>query len=752
MGNATAQLIVSLVDKVTGPAKGAASALKSIDQAADGLGASAKGADTLSKSIKGIGAAAKGATQVNWSKGFTDEIAKLGVAGKKLDDVKRAWEGLTKSITSKNLMSSMPKLDQWERDTIATLKKVERVAKESNKARRGGGDGGGAGGLAAGVLGSYGVRRVAGAAVKAGATNMREDARDYLGGLTASETATIVAAAKSMSATYKSMDYATAHERLRDTGMSLGDVGKAVQMQDTLGAGHTVLQSLKGPAAAIEESRKFFKALDTLGKVEPTEIRTLYDGYIKALGVEGADMNMGDLFKVAKMAKSGGSSLSPEFLMSIAPALMQDMGPDRLGTALGSMVSQVIGGRATAKSKGVQQEYGLRDKKGKFLDEKSIMQNPFNYAIEKLIPALQKKGVDINDNSAVTGAMSKLFSNQMVADLFTKIVTQLPQYQRKAEQYGKAPGIDAAKGLPNKDPFVALDGLMAQLRNWGASLTERMMPATSTGLDKLATLINGLAESAKSGGSAVGQITGAIGALVAGSALASTALRSIFPGVFGAASGAVAGPAAVIGGVLAGGATAAVVAAEIVKNNPEGFKDVRDNSMLGAMSGDTGLASAIGTGSPEIVEMLAKREAEAKAAAAARLDAKKSNFGDMKHAPEASAPGTDDSLGDLGDQVQGMLNKLDGAGPAADAGQKTGAAFTENLQGQLSAAEAAVAASVGRMQGMLNFSASPTISPKVNAPSGGAAPGKQSARDTSTKLGSLIDDRSRGSFVDSEYS
>ncbi|WP_445489439.1 hypothetical protein [Rhodopseudomonas sp. RCAM05734] len=273
-----------------------------------------------------------------------------------------------------------------------------------------------------------------------------------------------------------------------------------------------------------------------------------------------------------------------------------------------------------------------------------------------------------------------------------------------------------------------------------------------TGLDKLATLINGLAESAKSGGSAVGQMAAAVGSLVAGSALASTALRSIFPGVFGAASGVVAGPAAVIGSVLAGGATAAVVAAEIIKNNPEGFKDVRENGMLGAMSGDAGLASAISTGSPEIVDMLAKREADIKAAAAARLDAMKPNFGDMKHAPETSAPGTDDSLGDVGDQMQGMLNKLNGAGPAADAGQKTGAAFTENLQGQLSAAEAAVAASVGRMQGMLNFSASPTISPKVNAPSGGAAPGKQSARDTSTKLGALIDDRSRGSFVDSEYS
>lgn len=728
MANVVSKLIVSLVDQISGPAKNAAGALNAIDKSAANLAKQKKFALPA---------------------GIAAEMERLKSSQKTVDAVTASWIRLKQTLAEKPVKADhfFRINNEWHQKTLANIRAIRR---EEAALRAGSGIGAGAAGLAGGLAGAYGVRRVVKGAVKAGATNARENTRDYLGGLTPSESAALVAGAKTMSATYKTLDAATAHERLRDTAMSMGSVDKAIGLQDTLGAGHTVLQSLKGPEAALEESRKFFKALDTLGRnVDAGEVRTLYDGYIKALGVEGADMNMGDLFTVAKMAKSGGAALSNRFLMSIAPSLMQDMGPNRLGTALGSMVSQVIGGRATAKSKGEQEKYGLRDKSGKFLDEAMIMADPMEYAQKRLIPALKAQGVNVEDNTAVTAANSKLFSNQMVADLFTKIITQLPQYQRKAEQYDKAPGIGAANKLGGSDPFVAADGLMAQLRNLGAALSEPIMQPATTAMEKLSGLVNGLAESAKSGGSALMQFTAGIGALVAGAGIGATALKGMLPGIFGTAPAAVAGPAAVLGGVAAGGAAASVIAAEIVKNNKEAFIDTAENPMLGALSGDTGLAAAIQNARALAAAMKAREDA-IKAEARARIDAKKTTFGVPGGTTQPGGVGQD-GLGDLGDQVQGMLNKLDKSSDAGSAGQRTGAAYTDNLRSELSAAEQMVAESAARMQGMLNFKASPQITPSVGAPSGGGAPGKQSSRATATRLGALVDDRMRGSFHDTEF-
>ena len=283
------------------------------------------------------------------------------------------------------------------------------------------------------------------------------------------------------------------HERLRDTAMSLRSTDKALELADTIAQGTVVLQSLKGKDQAVEEGRKFFTALDTLGKIDPKEVRGLFDGYIKALGVEGADMNLGGVLQMVRQSRAAGGSLSNRFMMTTGVGLQRDMGDAQVGTALSSAQSQVIGGRATKASKSVQQDYGLRDKKGKFLNSKMMMENPDLYAWGPLKEALQKKGVDTNDNTQVAASMSKLFSNRLVADIFTKLIQQEEQYRAKQPQYEKAPGLAAGAELGKRDPFVALEGLQAQLRNLATQAP--LMDAAAAGLSKLSSAIGNFVKS-----------------------------------------------------------------------------------------------------------------------------------------------------------------------------------------------------------------------------------------------------------------
>lgn len=90
------------------------------------------------------------------------------------------------------------------------------------------------------------------------------------------------------------------------------------------------------------------------------------------------------------------------------------------------------------------------------------------------------------------------------------------------------------------------------------------------------------------------------------------------------------------------------------------------------------------------------------------------------------------------------------AGEAGAAGEASGSAFREKLNAELEAAKSDLARHVQEMLNLLNFNASPTITPRINAPAGGV-PGKSSAKDASIKLGRLVDDTLRGNFLDHEF-
>ncbi|MCP6769522.1 hypothetical protein NL529_32215, partial [Klebsiella pneumoniae] len=76
------------------------------------------------------------------------------------------------------------------------------------------------------------------AGVKATSQYVREDARDYLAGLTAEETAKLKASSIAVAGRYPSIDATTMHERLRDTSMAMRSVDKALEIGDVIAKGH----------------------------------------------------------------------------------------------------------------------------------------------------------------------------------------------------------------------------------------------------------------------------------------------------------------------------------------------------------------------------------------------------------------------------------------------------------------------------------------------------------------------------------
>lgn len=471
MPSLVSELIVTLIDRVSGPAKEAAQALGSIDAA-------------VAKNVQ---------TFRHWSPDFAEKIGKLKLSPSQIAEVKQSWDALMASTAgAKKWGDVLGPMREWEQRTLTHLQSVRTGVDLTEKSWAGLLKTAGA------VIGLYGgaqIARIVGTAtVTAGADTAREGARDYLAGLTAEETARIQARSMALSAQYPSIDAVTLHERIRDTAMALRSLDKAIELSETIAQGQVALQSLKGKDQALEEGRKFFKALDVLGKnIDPDEVKQFFDAYIKALGVEGADLKFGDILVASRRAKSAGAAMSNRFWTTVAPGLMQDMDAARFGTAMGSTLSQLIGGRMTKNAAGALAEAGLLGDDGKVVGGGLAVSDPDLWVAKHLIPALQKKGVDLNDAVGVASALSPMFSNQLVADIFTKLIVQREQYAAKTEQYGKAPGLEAADKLKGMDPYVAWAGLTGQIKNFLAVLAGPETQSAAAVLNALADGIGRLA-------------------------------------------------------------------------------------------------------------------------------------------------------------------------------------------------------------------------------------------------------------------
>lgn len=671
MGSLTSRLVVSLIDKVSGPAKPAAAALKNITAAE-----------------KAAAAAAKNLKFFDIDRAFS----KFNLSGKEIRAVTRDLEALRSAVAGMKASDQLGALRMWKDATVRDLRAIRHETRAVDQARermfrgwRGGAR------MAAGALGvgsaAYATQRVGRAAVTATAGNIREGARDYLAGLTPEESARLKASAIGLAGQYPSVSMETMHQSLRETATSMRSIDNALVIGDVLAKGLAVLQSLKGKDEALKESAKFFSALDTLGKnINPGEVRELMDGYLKALGVEGVDLKMADLKQITQKSKAAGPALSNRFLMMTAPGLQADMGAQSLGTSLGSEIAQVIADRATKKAKAAQAEFGLRDTSG-WRRRTKIMTDPDKFAWEDLIPALKKKGIDPDNAPAVTEAMNKLFSNQKVADLFTKLITQRQQYEGKSEQYEKAPGLAAATALRGKDPFVALEGLTSTLKNFASVVSEGPMQSAVSGLnsltDSIARLTKSLADNPELASKA-GLATGA--AATAGGVGTLLAARKAYQWFTGAAGGAAAGGSGMVGSAAK-------------------FAGKRLLGPLGVVWGLYELADMVGGDYGR-----GGGDTGARAASSGKA---KGAYGNLMSGLGAGLPANGDDIWSGGTKP---VDFLDGSKQAAGAGQKTGEAYKTSLETALQQVDATIEAAVQRWIGKLSFSARPTITPNISNP------------------------------------
>lgn len=487
-------------------------------------------ANKVERAMRNVEAAARklaSAPAPTWGIGFQRQLDKLKLTNQQIAGVQRSWAAMHDSMRTKGLSSALRvgETANWKNATVMhfaavrdehsnAMKAMEDRARTHGRIMRG---------FARSMLvaagaytGVYGAGMVGRQGVIASATEERERFRADMAGIPENEQERLFDESLRLSAKYRAASFPEIAEMARNARATMGTTDRAIEILETLTQGLVTLKSTKGPDAAAHELSRLVRGIDNLGKNAEGDIgiedtKALIEGLVRASQIEGRELDVGTLFDFARRAKVAGPALDTEFLANVAPAIMQDMTAHGAGTALAmAFKSFILGDRSIAGKRymAAQSDMGLRsgltlnsrgniENTGEIVDADLMGRNPYDWVKTYLIPALEKRGVDTNDDNAIAQAVGKLSGNTNATGLLTRMVQQREQIDRLLGAYSNTMGLDAAEKASTRDPFVAWEGFKSSLENLSGAMGG--MPAITSGLNTLADLVNNLQQRIRDG-------------------------------------------------------------------------------------------------------------------------------------------------------------------------------------------------------------------------------------------------------------
>ncbi|WP_223613598.1 phage tail tape measure protein [Phyllobacterium calauticae] len=494
------QLVLRLQDEMSGKAK--------------------KAATDVTRSMKKIEDHARRLAGAQWGTNFQRQIEKMGASARELEIVRRSWDRMHKDMQSKNLGTAMRKseIGAWKVATLSHLAQVrsglrstEKEAQRSAKAIKAAMSAvlRPAYVAAGGYTGAYMVNNLGREAVTASSERQREYFRQKMANIPEKEREQMFQRSSELSQQYPSVNITDIMEMARSARNTMGSTEQGMKILDGMVRAMVTLQSSKGVDAATDQLMRMLRGIDNLGKnsngdIGVKNVLDIIDGVTKAAQIEGADLDPGKMFEFARRAKIAGPGLSTDFLMTTAPAFMQDMSAEGFGSALSSAYQAfVIGANSNSGKVNIneQRRLGLRkgEGNGDLVGSDLFGTNPYQWVKEYLMPALTKDGVDLNNETAVSKAVAKTTKNTNASGMLTRMITQSDQTERLINLYGRSMGTDAADQARFQDPFVAYKGFLESFKNLAAAVGESAMPVIVPGLNAISDAVNSFSAMVKAG-------------------------------------------------------------------------------------------------------------------------------------------------------------------------------------------------------------------------------------------------------------
>lgn len=286
-----------------------------------------------------------------------------------------------------------------------------------------------------------------------------------------------------------------------EIGPTLGNDPMRVKPLMDLAAqfGNSRLTQTGDPEEGLKGIRSVFKALDNINQLQGADGNISGDAkdYLRVMIEEsilsGADINPEKINTAAVYARTTGKTLTPEGFRTMI-AMLESMGRVA-GSSLNRFVEN-LSGNTTTKALANQAEWGLIEMKqtqtgtsdGKKKTANAweqtaggtlLREDPNAWVVQEMIPRLLKKGIDINNASAVANEIAPLFGSVVAKDVALNLVTWQGEYQKRLEAARNIPSNDSLGGMVDNNGYLAALAIQRQavevMGEIGTTITEKLL-------------------------------------------------------------------------------------------------------------------------------------------------------------------------------------------------------------------------------------------------------------------------------------
>jgi hypothetical protein len=354
-------------------------------------------------------------------------------------------------------------------------------------------------GLGAMFAGYEGIKHV----VNVGFAREHERVRMVTSGMKPGEVQDAEIAAAQLGAKYGPISNTDIMHMLRNTRSIVGSYAEAKDIIDPLLALRVVATGAHPGQDMEEDFDKLVKGLEIKGV---TQDPAKFKAYMNAMGKDvlafGDTLKPSDFYEAFKLGRQATQSLSLDYMTSVAPKLIQELGGPGAGVAQQAFYTAVVGGHMTKTALQKLEEFALVDKSkvvapkgghlasaaGAIQDWQLAAVNPYEWVNKILLPAMAKKG--IIDPLQIQEVVSSMFSKSTAAQLVGILATQQSAIEKDRQVIHSTMSTDdAAKAFMKDDPIIAAKSLGNALDNMASELGFGSKEIAH-GLSGLADIIN----------------------------------------------------------------------------------------------------------------------------------------------------------------------------------------------------------------------------------------------------------------------
>ncbi|APF85668.1 phage tail protein [Ralstonia solanacearum] len=299
-------------------------------------------------------------------------------------------------------------------------------------------------------------------------------------------------------------------ELMRDAMSVFADTHHAELVMPTLAKMKFANAAVFGQADGAENERKFVDMLKVIelrgGLASEGEFKKQADMVQKVITATGGRVQADEWLNVIKTGGLAAKGADDKAFYYTLEPLVQEMGGNRVGTAMMSAYQNLYQGKTTKRALHNLDNFGLiadrskvkEDKAGQvsFMDPGALKgadlfrQNQFAWLEKVLLPTLAAKG--ITDRKQIEDAIGSIFSNRTAAGLFAQMYLQRQQIHKNMRLNEGAAGIDQlearAKGTAQGQELDTL----AKVHDLEKALGEKVLPLYARGLELVASAAEGV--------------------------------------------------------------------------------------------------------------------------------------------------------------------------------------------------------------------------------------------------------------------